>query len=386
MRILYASVNIDHHSIPLAQSIANVVGKSNFKYAVLKPIESFRVSMGFNPNNDKHEWVIRAYENEVEYNNFFNWFFEADVVLFSDRNLFSLAQQRLKKSKLTFYFSERWWKPSLGKWRLLHPKFINFALQIRQLSKNVKFHYLAQGAYASDDIQYLGKFENRIWNWGYFTDVVEHKSTKTNDSKINILWCGRMLKWKKVDNLIKAFSVVIKENTNCHLTLIGDGTERNSLIKLSEQLLPHWSYDIINCQTTQLVRETMNHSDIFVLPSNGYEGWGAVINESMAEGCAVIASIETGGGKSIILNSENGILYKSGNWKRLYEKIKQLIYDEKLLNKLKSNGKITINEYWAPEVAANRFLNVCDALLNNKTTPKYLTGPMQKITSYVVYF
>lgn len=381
MKILYASDNIYHHMIPLANSLSKLVGDGNFKYAVLYPEEEFRISMGFNTNDNKQPWVIPAFKNKGCLMEFEQWFREADVVLFSNRDLFKIASQRIENNKLTFYFSERWWKPNTGKFRLFHPKYLKLALDIRKLSKNINFHYLAQGGYAARDIKFVSEFENRVWEFGYFTDTTENRIIKSKQEKINILWCGRMLNWKRVDVLIKAFSEVIKKNPNCHLTLIGDGVEKSRLEIVAKKILPERSYDFLPSRSAQIIRETMNCADIFVLPSSGYEGWGAVVNEAMAESCAVIASVESGAGKSIISNLENGILFKSGDWKDLSKQISLLVQDQNLRRKIQSCGKVTINEIWSPEVAANRFVKVCEAILDKKEIPFFENGPLKRLVT-----
>jgi glycosyltransferase involved in cell wall biosynthesis len=123
----------------------------------------------------------------------------------------------------------------------------------------------------------------------------------------------------------------------------------------------------------------MNVADIYVLPSNGYEGWGTVVNEAMAEACAVIASIESGAAKSIISDMENGILYNSRDWRSLSEKINLLVEDENLRLKIQSKGQKLINELWSPEVGADRFVKVCDALIGNKPIPDFKKGPLKNL-------
>ena len=63
MKVLYASPNINHHNIPIAESFVKILGESNFKYAVLQPKEKFRIKMGFNPEDEDKSWVIFAYQN-----------------------------------------------------------------------------------------------------------------------------------------------------------------------------------------------------------------------------------------------------------------------------------------------------------------------------------
>jgi len=367
--------------IPLSKAIISSIGAENFKYAVLLPPQDFRIKMGFNFNYEDEPWIISAYKCKKSYGIFVKWFYEADIVLFSDRNLFKMAKERIKNNKLTFYFSERWWKPPIGKGRLLHPGFIYLAITLRRLAKNVNFHYLAQGGNAAEDMRFIAKFENRIWNWGYFTDVTEHSIItkpiiKKENLRLNILYCGRLLKLKRIDTLVKAFSLTIKKYPQCHLTIIGDGTEKKKLQELACRLLPGESYDFVSSQPPHIIREAMNCSDIFVLPSNGYEGWGAVINEAMAEGCAVIASIESGGGKSLISDMENGILFNSGNYHQLSDKINILVNDSELMNEYKIRGKQTVNHLWSPDIAANRFLKVCNAIIKKTVIPDYKFGPM----------
>jgi glycosyltransferase involved in cell wall biosynthesis len=375
MKILYVADNINHHMIPLAESIISQLGKDNFRYAVLKPIEEFRVKMGFNIDDDVKPWVIKVYLNNENATEFKKWFEESDVVLFSSRTLFEEVRSRLKQNKLTFHFSERWWKPNIGKWRLLHPEYLKLALTFRALSKYPKLHYLAQGGYAAKDIQFFSKFNDRIWNFGYFTEIKSTPSISRDVNMISILWCGRMLDWKRVDVLVKAFREVIKNHPHCYLTLIGDGDEKDKLKILAKEILPDGSYIFLPSQSTNVIRQKMNSSDIFILPSSGYEGWGAVVNEAMSEACAVIASVESGAGKAIIEDGVNGFLFKSGDWKALSYKINKLIIDKKLRTQIQFNGQKSIKDVWSPNIAATRLITICDAILNDKEVIKFDKGP-----------
>lgn len=376
MKILYISENINHHMIPLANALDSELGLDNFRYAVLKPIEESRIRMGFNPDDQNHKWCIKVYENASNYQDYEKWFQEADVVLFSSRDLFAKIEERLNNNKLTFYFSERWWKPSIGMWRMVHPKYLKLILLLRKLSKSQSFHYLAQGGYAGTDIQKLTKFKKRIWKFGYFTDVSSIKSnSEILEKKITILWCGRMLKWKNVDVLIKAFANVAKYNTNCHLKLIGDGEQKEYLIKLAKKILPIDSYSFLPSQPVGKIRKEMNDADIYVLPSSGYEGWGAVLNEAMAEKCSVIATEESGAGKAMIKDGYNGFLFKSGDWKSLSTKLEIMINDEIIRNKIQVEGTNDIKTNWSPEIAAKRLISISKSILEKKEIHIYENGP-----------
>ena len=171
--------------------------------------------------------------------------------------------------------------------------------------------------------------------------------------------------------------MLLKKNTSCHLILIGDGKEKDKLKILAKEILPDNSYSFYPSQSTDGIRKIMNSSDIFVLPSNGYEGWGAVVNEAMSESCTVIASVESGSGKSIIRDNENGILFNSGDSNMLSKKISLLVNDEKLRKEIAMKGQKVIKEIWSPEVAANRLVRVCNALIKKESIPYYREGPLK---------
>lgn len=57
----------------------------------------------------------------------------------------------------------------------------------------------------------------------------------------------------------------------------------------------------------------MQKSHIFIFTSDRNEGWGAVLNEAMSNGCAVVASNMIGAAPYLIKQGENGYIFKSGD-------------------------------------------------------------------------
>src|SRR5690606_9257701 len=141
--------------------------------------------------------------------------------------------------------------------------------------------------------------------------VMRNASDEANSKTVSILWVGRMLKWKRVDLLIRALARLKNEGKDFKLTLVGDGPERERLQKLADKLLGHEYYTIQNFIPSSEVPALMAQHDIYVLPSNAYEGWGAVVNEAMSVGCALVASDKTGAGASLIEHGVNGMLFES---------------------------------------------------------------------------
>ena len=375
MKVLQVTNTISPHQIPLARQIAEIVGVKNYRYVATESPTVERVKLGWN-TDETEPWILRAGENETHCSQFEQWWDEADVVICGDR-LFSRMQDRLVKGKLTFYMSERWWKPPIGMMRQLHPRFALMKARFMKIAKSPYFHYLPIGVFAAADMKRLTDFNSRIWQWGYFTEVPYPLPTiDREDNSLRILWAGRMLAWKRVDTLICAFSQLQQERRVATLTLVGLGQERVRLEKLAKKYLAVGSYRFLPQVPVQQVVELMKQHHIYVLPSNGYEGWGAVINEAMSTGCAVIASASTGAASTMIKHNENGLLFNNGNWRALAADLVLLSRNETMRRQLAGDGQRTITECWSPAIAAERFLTVTSSLLAGRPVATFVNGPM----------
>ena len=67
-------------------------------------------------------------------------------------------------------------------------------------------------------------------------------------------------------------------------------------------------------QSPEKIRELMRQHDTFVLASNGYEGWGAVVSEALEEGMNVIGTWECGACPTLLPKER---LYHCGNVRAL---------------------------------------------------------------------
>jgi len=245
------------------------------------------------------------------------------------------------------------------------------------MASSPHFHYQAIGDYAAHDIKKVASFRDRLWTWGYFTTTPNPlPACQRKDGGLRVLWAGRMLGWKRVDTLIKGFSRLLIDRPDAMLTLVGFGPEEKKLKMLARQQLRKGSYCFLPPIPAARVPELMRQHHAYVLPSNDYEGWGAVVNEAMAEGCVVIATEEGGAARAMIRHRENGLLFDLGDWRALGDLLIELARNEDWRLRLTQEAQKTIAQCWSPLVAADRFLAVCDALLGHKPTPTYPEGPM----------
>ena len=82
--------------------------------------------------------------------------------------------------------------------------------------------------------------------------------------------------------------------------------------------------------------------DIFVLPSLS-EGLSNSVMEAMASGCCVVAS-DVGGNGELVLHEQTGLLFKAENAASLAERLRRLIEDERLRERLSAAGAAWIGE------------------------------------------
>lgn len=377
MKILQVTNIISYHQLPLAKALRNIVGEDNFLYAAIAEYDESNIkSVGSECKSES--WII--YPNKcVKDKEKFDAFWEgADIVICGER-LISKMQDRVDNNKICFYMSERWLKPPIGIFRLCHPSYLKMYLKFRRLSKSNYFHYLPTGPFAARDMSLLTSMAGRIWKWGYFTEIpnIKRKISKNNEV-VHILWVGRMLQCKRVDLLIKALHRLRNEGQTFRLTLIGEGPERERLKKLSDKLLGPSYCTIKNFVPAAEVPALMASYDIYVFPSNAYEGWGAVVNEAMSVGCGVISSNKTGAGATLIEHGVNGLLFKSGSVRSLYRCLNKLMIDRELNERLGINAKYTIIDGWQPAVVAERFIQLASEMLSNNVDDIKFSGVLER--------
>ena len=364
MKILYAGKNINHHQVPFVESLAKKIGVNNIRYASLKMIEQERLKMGFAQfSGDLFIDINNSYQEFLE------WWFEADIVVTNIRHYYDLMEQRLEKGKILYYTSERWFKKPIGTLRLLNPNILKLSYKYRKLSDYQHFYYLPQGYFAYRDFKLLGICKDKSYSFGYITPQINN-SIKTNDNyllpqdRINILWAGSLIKLKNVDILAKAFVEINKRFPSTYLTIIGEGPERARIAKILSECQSQNCYCIKNFVENSQLRSIMAESDIYVFPSNGAEGWGAVVNEAMSEGCAVVLASNIGA-RTLISHRFNGLVFQDGSVTSLIKQITELISNPDLLKQMKINAQATICNEWNSDTAADRFLHLCDSLRNN---------------------
>ena len=169
-----------------------------------------------------------------------------------------------------------------------------------------------------------------------------------------------------------------KDGYDCKLTVIGGGKEEENIHKLIAKLGLEDMIKFKGVLPSTQVRQQMEKAGIFIFTSDFNEGWGAVLNEAMNSACAVVSSHAIGATNYLVKHGENGFVYKNGNVKDLYLKIKCLLDNEQKQKAFAEKAYKTIVEQWSPEIAATRVLELCESILNKQNTDLYQDGPCSR--------
>ena len=151
------------------------------------------------------------------------------------------------------------------------------------------------------------------------SDSSEFGVEECGNEGLKVLWVGRLLKLKRVDTIIKTVGECAKSR-KMTLDIYGIGPDERRLKKLAAKY-----GDIIKFHPPVPigeVRRLMRAHDVYVLSSNAYEGWGAVLSEALEEGMKVIGTFEAGASGTILPISN---LFHAGDWRKMVELLEEKV-------------------------------------------------------------
>ena len=363
MKISILTNTISPHQLPLTKEIGITVGCENIRYIYTQIRDCDHKS--FDWTYEVPKWCI-----PVELFDAKEWLDDAYILLSGLRE-FNLFEKRAAKGLKNFYMTERWFKPPIGIFRLLHPRYFGYARRLCRMMTEGALIGLPIGIHAARDMARLcglmhgdlrclfcapkldfeRKPGGKIWLkngsddkrycldkmriWAYYVEPskfdalpvqessdprinqITHSKCSTPNS-IRVLWVGRLLNWKRVDTIVRAVgehaNLKRADNSLPKITLdiYGVGPEEKRLKKLAAKY-----GDCIKFYPPVPiadVRKLMREHDVYVLSSNAYEGWGAVVSEALEEGMKVIGTYEAGSSATILPNSN---LFHAGDRRRL---------------------------------------------------------------------
>lgn len=392
MKITFFSNYFNHHQKPLSDEFLKL--GIDYTFVATEPISEERLKLGYQNMDKEYPFVLTTYDSEENKEKAMQLALDSDIVIIGSAP-HEYISKRLEMNKITFRYSERLLKQ--GNWRILDPFLFKKMLKENYKYKDKNLFLLVASAYAPIDYKKYHTFKNKMYKWGYFPEFKEYDLEKlllkkSQNKKIKIVWCGRLIKYKNPEIVIKLAKKLVKNNYDFEINVIGEGKLRKKLErKVAENNLTN-VVKIMGSVPSSEVRKYMEEANIYLFTSNYEEGWGAVLNESMNSACTVVASHAIGSVPFLINNYKNGIIYKYGDVLSLYESVTYLINNRKVMKELGYNAYNTIKNYWNPAYAVSSLLELYNKLQKdekvindeNKPATKALPIKQNKMYNYIM--
>ena len=378
MKVAFITNFINHHQVYVADELYKRLGDS-FIFIETIPMPKWLLDSGY-PQIDR-PYLLKTYLNDFCLKQALQFANETDVVIVGSAPE-CFVEKRINENKLTFRYNERWFKSK--PWFLTGPKgWINFwKNHIRYRKKPL--YMLCASAFTAKDVNTIGAYKNKCFKWGYFTKVddldldelrIRHSSSRC---EVQIMWCARFLDWKHPELPVKLAARLKQKGYNFVINMFGSGDELDGTKSLAKRLNVEGYVKFRgNCPNSQIFEEMRKH-DIFLFTSDRNEGWGAVLNEAMSNGCVAVGSNQIGAVPFLIEDGINGCVFKSENLDSLFTKVTYLIDNPIVRCGMAIKAYETMKYTWSPQNAAKQFLVLIQALSKENEDELPLMGPCSR--------
>lgn len=256
-----------------------------------------------------------------------------------------------------FKIPPKYWRNKINAIIKENAKGVDLFLPITEYSKEMLLDY--------------GVPENKI---RVLTPAVLNKNTDSSDilEKFNLvgkkiyLMINRVVKEKGIYDVLYGWRMYIKINGDKTklLVVIGDGSERDNLIRLAQSLGLKDSVVFIKHLSNQKVRQLYPFAQCVILGSIPTPLWqeqfGYVLAEAICDDCPVVSTY-SGAIPEVV--EDAGLLYSPGNPIELKNALFDLDNSE-LFSKLKSNCQ-RVKRKFSPETFKENLINIYNSLFND---------------------
>ncbi len=383
MVIVFASNFFNHHEKFFCDEVSKIPGVE-FYFIQTMRMDEERINLGWAIDISTIPYCICSYGNNGEYERAIDLCNNADVLILGSAS-YEFIAGRVRENRLTFFYAERLFRNGL--WHMLYPPTFFTVLKRFIIPGNKSnFYMLCASGYTALDCHKIFAFRNKYFRWGHFIEVKHFESVDSlleskrlkHQKGVSILWAGRLIGLKHPSLAIEVADMLSQQGYKYEMNIIGTGDLEESLKNEVIQKNLTNSVHFLGSMKPTEVRSYMENSDIYLFTSDFNEGWGAVLGEAMASGCAVVTSHGIGATPFLAKHKENSLIYETGNVDSLYRNVKKLMDSEELRTTLSKNAIETMQNLWNAKVGASRFYNIVNALLNGDVIPEYESGPMSK--------
>ena len=380
MTLTFYSNFLNHHQVLIADELYILLGKE-FRFIATLPRDEKELKGG--ADYSSRPYCILAGESAEAHDEAMRLARESDTCVFGACSQeYAVERARQKNCGLSFEVGERWLKR--GWVNILSPRLREWWWNYQRYYRNKPFYKLCSSAFAAEDDRKMFAYKDRHFKWGYFTKVEEDVEVEapnlgvaTSEITTHIMWCSRFLRLKHPELPVRMALKLKKQGYNFILDMYGSGEEEEATKQLAKTLDVEDVVNFHGALPNEEILEAMRQHEIFLFTSDRYEGWGAVANEAMANGCVLVASDAIGSTPYLIIEGKNGFSFKSEDVDSLTDCVKRLLDNPTDMYRMQQDARNTMVTMWSPQKAAEALLTLINDLQNNREC-SILKGPCSK--------
>lgn len=387
MKLTFYINYLNHHQVLVADELYRLLG-DDFRFVATLPRNEKELKG--DADYSTRPYCILAAESNSAYNEAIQLAVNAEVCVFgANSQTYAVVRARQNPQGLSFEMGERWLKH--GWLTIGSPVFSKWAMNYIRYYRKANFYKLCCSAFTAEDDNRMHAYRGRHYKWGYFTRVednlvVASRADVVIKRNVRILWCARFLLLKHPELVIRLAAKLKKDGYDIAIDMYGDeGSlaphDKPYRRKDVEALIDKMDVaDIVvlkGSRPNSEILKAMQEGDIFLFTSDHLEGWGAVANESMANGCVLVASDAIGSTGYLVKDRQTGMVFKSCDIESLYDSVKFLLDNPKERKRIAEAGRRLMADLWSPEHAAKSLLQLIEDLNAGKET-SINEGPCSK--------
>lgn len=367
MTLTFVSNYINHHQIPVSNELYRLLGK-DYVFIQTEPVEEERLRMGWQDESGRLPYLKLFYREEEKCRKLI---LESDMVVFGGTDEESYIQPRLMAGKPILRYSERIYKS--GQWKAVSPRGLKKKYEDHTRYRKAPVYLLCAGGYVASDFHLVRAYPDKMFRWGYFPATKrlaegerEALLDKHREGTVSLMWAGRFLDWKHPELPVLLAEHLKKKGYPFHLSMVGGGEMEEEVRRMISEKGVEQDVTLCGYLKPAQVREMMERTEIYLFTSDYKEGWGAVLNEAMNSGCAVLASHAIGAVPFLLRHGENGLVFESGNLRDMEENAERLLRNPAERRRLGGVAYETIVREWNAENAAGRLAELAGRLLERR--------------------
>ena len=358
-RMVFVSNYFNHHQQPFCDALYELLDGSFF-FLQTQPMEEERVKMGWQAQ--ERPYVSAVLPADADIDKALRLILEADVVIFGGCDDEGYIRDRLAAGKPVFRYNERMYKD--GQWKAVSPRGLMQKYKDHTRYRKAPVYFLCAGAYVPCDYAIIHAYPDKMLRFGYFPETRTYDAGQPFDRKKpgSILWAARMIDWKHPELAVKTAAYLKKSLMEFHINIIGGGEMEEEMRRLAQELGVTEEVTFLGYRSPEEVRNAMEEAQIYLVTSDRKEGWGAVVNEAMNSGCAVVADHMIGAAPYLIRQGENGVMYRDGCEEELFRAVEELLKNPEECRRLGEAAQRTVATEWNAQTAAERLVKLCEGM------------------------